>query len=110
MLVLPFFLAFAVFLYECSDKFFLETSWGYIVSILFFWKIYKIKIYKKIIFDDLNLHRQNIQVHSFSIKNIRSLKPCKEILVSMFSILEHNGEKRKIKLSLFNNFLISLDY
>jgi len=28
----------------------------------------------------------------------------------MFSILERNGEKRKGKYSLFNNFLISIHY
>jgi len=42
--------------------------------------------------------------------NIRSSKPSKYILGSMFSILEQNGTKRKVKLSLFNIFLISLDY
>jgi len=28
----------------------------------------------------------------------------------MFSILEQNAEKKKVKLSLFNNFLISIRY
>jgi len=32
-------------------------------------------------------------------ENIRSEKPCKYIVVSMFSILERNSKKRKVKLS-----------
>jgi len=36
-------------------------------------------------------------VHCSWIENIRSYKPCKYILVSKFSILERNGEKRKVK-------------
>jgi len=48
-----------------------------------------------------------IQVHCSRIKNIRSLKPFKDLFVSMFSILKWNGEKRKVTLSLFNKFLIS---
>jgi len=48
-----------------------------------------------------------IQVHCSWIENIRSWKPFRYILVPMFSILERNGEKRKVKLSLFNHFLIN---
>jgi len=34
----------------------------------------------------------------------------KYISGSMFSISEQNGDKRKFKLSLFKNFLISIHY
>jgi len=44
-----------------------------------------------------------LELRTFVLKN-------RVILVSMFSILEQNGEKRKVKLSLYNNFLISTDY
>jgi len=54
--------------------------------------------------------QKNIQENCSWIENIRSSKPCKYILGTMFSILEQNGAKKKVKLSLFNNFLISLYY
>jgi len=50
-------------------------------------------------------HRENsknivLELRKFVLKNRVSTY----ILVSMFSILERNGEMRKVKLSLFNNF------
>jgi len=61
------------------------------------------RILEKEVFNSLYLH-----IHCSWIENIRSWKPWKNILCSMFSISERDGEKRKDELSIFNNFLISI--
>jgi len=48
---------------------------------------------------------RNVQVLCSWIENIRSWKPCEQILSSMFSISEQNSEKGIVKLSVFKNYL-----